>query len=69
MNLGQLSEVISALIDVHGEKMDARFLYQFASGRTKSDHIMSYEVSPPKSEILKGWVTFRIGYTRGNEEK
>lgn len=68
MNLGQLSEVINGLIKVHGEKMDARFLYQFASGRTKSDYIISYEVSPPKSEILKGWVTFRVGYARGNEE-
>ena len=68
MNLGQLSEVINGLIKVHGEKMDARFLYQFASGRTKSDHVISYEVNPPKSDILKGWVLFRVGYTRGNEE-
>jgi hypothetical protein len=68
MNLGQLSEVINGLIKVHGEMMDARFLYQFASGRTKSDTVVSYEVNPPKSDILKGWVLFRVGYTRGNEE-
>jgi len=68
MNLGQLSEVINGLIKVHGEPLDARFLYQFASGRTKSDTVISYEVNPPKSDILKGWVLFRVGYTRGNEE-
>lgn len=68
MNLGQLSEVINNLIKVHGETMDARFLYQFSKPGTKSDHIVSYEVNPPKSDILKGWVLFRVGYTRGNEE-
>jgi hypothetical protein len=54
MNLGQLSEVINGLIKVHGETLDARFLYQFASGRTKSDTVVSYEVNPPKNDILKG---------------
>ena len=69
MNLGQLSEVIDGLIKVHGEEVEAIFLYQYASGRTKADTVTNYEVRTPKSEILKGAVTFRIGYARGEEEK
>jgi len=69
MTLGQLADIVNGLIKIHGETIDVRFLYQFASGRTKADTVTNYEVRTPKGEILKGAVTFRIGYARGEEEK
>ena len=69
MNLGQLSEVINGLIKVHGETMDAVFLYQYASGRTNIGAVTKYEVRPPnKNHGMKGAVTFRIGTARGELE-
>ena len=69
MNLGQLSDVIDGLIKVHGETMEAIFLYQYASGRTNIGPVTKYEVRPPNSKHgMKGCVTFRIGYARGSEE-
>ena len=69
MNLGQLSEVINGLIKVHGEQVEAIFLYQYASGRTNIGPVTKYEVRPPNSKHgMKGCVTFRIGTARGELE-
>jgi hypothetical protein len=64
MTLGELKRMIDMLKAVHGDDTDVRFLYQYASGKTRIGPMTGYDVFVGTS-VLPASIVLQVNYPRG----
>jgi hypothetical protein len=64
MKLSEMKSIIDNLHDLHGDDTDVRFLYQYASGKTRIGPMTGYDVFVG-TPVFPASIVVKVNYPRG----